>query len=140
MKDAHIYANCCQPAPDVVFELPTSLLIHGELAFQDPVYGPAFRALWQQQQQQQQGHQQQRQQQDEFLQQQQQEHTMQEQHQEKRRSEPANINISSSSSSSGAVPLDMRSLLVLLLVVERCKGRASSWHPYISFLPETYGE
>ena len=35
--------------------------------------------------------------------------------------------------------LDGRHLLCLLLVVERAKGSKSLWHPYIQFLPQTYG-
>jgi len=36
--------------------------------------------------------------------------------------------------------LDARSLLVLQLVVERCRGAGSRWAPYVSFLPAAYGE
>jgi hypothetical protein len=35
--------------------------------------------------------------------------------------------------------LDGRNLLVLLLLLERCRGPASLWAPYVSFLPEQYG-
>ncbi len=35
--------------------------------------------------------------------------------------------------------IDSRHLLCLLLIVERAKGEASLWHPYIQYLPETYG-
>ena len=182
----------CSAAADIVFELPTSLLLHGELAFADPVYGSAFKLLWQQQQQGQQqqqqrrGHQQQHQQQDEQQQQQgqqeqgqqqrgnqqqqQQQHQQQDEQQQQGQewqeqqqrhqqqqhhgfeglqqdlgglegpNKKGNHNPENPSTSSDAVPLDMRSLLVLLLVVERCRGPASFWYPYISFLPETYGK
>ncbi|WIA11094.1 hypothetical protein OEZ85_011239 [Tetradesmus obliquus] len=35
---------------------------------------------------------------------------------------------------------DSRSLLVLLLVVERAKGAASAWAPYIDMLPQQYDD
>lgn len=35
--------------------------------------------------------------------------------------------------------MDDRHLLCLLLIVERAKGISSKWHPYISYLPQTYG-
>jgi len=35
--------------------------------------------------------------------------------------------------------IDSRHLLCLLLIVERAKREASLWHPYIQYLPETYG-
>lgn len=35
--------------------------------------------------------------------------------------------------------IDSRHLLCLLLIVERAKGEASLWHPYIQYLPQTYG-
>jgi hypothetical protein len=35
---------------------------------------------------------------------------------------------------------DQRSLLVLLLVLERAKGQASAFAPYIDMLPQQYGE
>lgn len=37
------------------------------------------------------------------------------------------------------VAMDDRHLLCLLLIVERAKGTSSKWHPYISYLPQTYG-
>ena len=37
------------------------------------------------------------------------------------------------------VAMDDRHLLCLLLIVERAKGMSSEWHPYISYLPQTYG-
>lgn len=37
------------------------------------------------------------------------------------------------------VEMDDRHLLCLLLIVERAKGVSSKWHPYISYLPQTYG-
>ncbi|DBB06668.1 TPA: hypothetical protein ACH3X1_012179 [Trebouxia sp. C0004] len=36
--------------------------------------------------------------------------------------------------------MDSRHLLCLLLVIERDKGEASLWHPYIQYLPETYDD
>ena len=36
--------------------------------------------------------------------------------------------------------LDSRHLLCLLLIIERAKGPDSLWHPYINYLPETYGK
>jgi len=35
--------------------------------------------------------------------------------------------------------IDSRHLLCLLLIVERAKQEASLWHPYIQYLPQTYG-
>lgn len=35
--------------------------------------------------------------------------------------------------------LDQRCLLVLALVLERCRGDTSAWAPYIAMLPEAYG-
>lgn len=35
--------------------------------------------------------------------------------------------------------LDERSILCMLLVLERCRGAASQWAPFISVLPEQYG-
>ena len=37
------------------------------------------------------------------------------------------------------IEMDDRHLLCLLLIVERAKGINSEWHPYISYLPQTYG-
>ena len=37
------------------------------------------------------------------------------------------------------VEMDDRHLLCLLLIVERAKGSDSEWHPYISYLPQSYG-
>jgi hypothetical protein len=36
--------------------------------------------------------------------------------------------------------LDQRCLLVLLLVLERCRGQDSFFAPYCNILPATYGE
>ncbi|DBA67229.1 TPA: hypothetical protein ACH3X2_001539 [Trebouxia sp. C0005] len=36
--------------------------------------------------------------------------------------------------------IDSRHLLCLLLIVERAKGEASLWQPYIQYLPETYDD
>lgn len=35
--------------------------------------------------------------------------------------------------------MDQRSLLVLLLVIERARGSSSFWAPYINMLPQQYG-
>jgi hypothetical protein len=40
----------------------------------------------------------------------------------------------------GPVLLDQRSLLVLLLVLERARADASRFAPYIAMLPRCYGE
>lgn len=40
----------------------------------------------------------------------------------------------------GSQVLDQRSLLVLLLLLERCKGQQSAFAPYIDLLPQTYGK
>jgi hypothetical protein len=40
----------------------------------------------------------------------------------------------------GPGAIDQRSLLVLLLVVERAKGKASFFARYIDMLPQQYGE
>jgi hypothetical protein len=91
------------------------LLLHGGLAFQDPLYGPAFTALW-------------------------------------RRyngGDPTTTRTSSRKNSSRSnegsaaaapVVVDLRVMLVLLLVVERCRGQASRWSPYLNILPASYGE
>lgn len=39
----------------------------------------------------------------------------------------------------GSTVLDQRCLLVLLLVLERCKGSTSAFAPYIDMLPTSYG-
>jgi hypothetical protein len=39
----------------------------------------------------------------------------------------------------GTEVLDQRSLLVLFLVLERCRGAASAYAPYINMLPLEYG-
>jgi hypothetical protein len=40
----------------------------------------------------------------------------------------------------GPAAIDQRSLLVLLLVLERAKGQASRFAPYVDMLPQQYGE
>lgn len=35
--------------------------------------------------------------------------------------------------------LDQRCCLVLALVLQRCRGAASAWAPYIAMLPQCYG-
>jgi len=40
----------------------------------------------------------------------------------------------------GAEEIDERTLLVLTLLLERAKGAASKWAPYIAILPRTYSE
>ncbi|KAF8068238.1 Setd3 [Scenedesmus sp. PABB004] len=40
----------------------------------------------------------------------------------------------------GATWLDARGLLILLLVLERCRGAASAWAPYVDALPERFDD
>lgn len=101
---------------ETLFRLPCGLLLHGALAFDDPEYGGAFRAL-----------------------------AAEEAAAAASATTAAAAGVPTAQGGGGAaaaapaVPLDGRALLALLLVVERCRGAAARWAPYVSFLPEAFG-
>jgi hypothetical protein len=100
--------------------LPRTLLLHGELAYQDEEYGPAFEEL------------------------------------RKRCAAGGDDDGESATAaaddpddsardsalarSPAAGPLDSRAALVLLVAIERCRGQASRWFPYIAALPTEYDD